>query len=331
MVLKFFRSNQVFVLFPVLLWMIATWLIIKNFAIQNIVFRDLYPNPITDYFTIKSSFFTSSHVVRLLFYSLVFINAIYLNRIVLKYSINNSTNYLPAIFYLVFSVPAIQFQESIVFVVLSNTLFLICIDLLFNTSNINTNTIRYLGIGLIFSVSSFFYGGILFLIPFLFYAQYNLKHTRWREIIYTKIGLALPFLYFFALGYVFDIDTDKFLVAFKSKIVLRQLFDFSQMEWLIFSSTIILYLIASYVALDFYGKIKIINRKYFNISFFLFVNLLATTWIYLSAGREIFIFFAIPSSVLFSVFFSKCRITLLTQLMFVILTIFIPFFWLIYG
>ena len=72
-------------------------------------------------------------------------------------------------------------------------------------------------------------------------------------------------------------------------------------------------LILNFYAINKFATTKIYARKLFQLWFYLFLNSLLVYIIIPASGIEILFVMAIPSSVLLSIYFTECRVSLINK------------------
>ena len=329
MLLKLFRQNDSISFIFVFLWLSLLAILIVVFTSAEPTFSNFVTTGLKSWLQSRMNYSLTSNLNTFLFFALILVNSIYLNRLTLSYNIINSPGNLPMLFYIVFSIPALMFYSGFINILLSNTLLLMVFDLLLKTSEKKGVAIQYLSVGILLSISAYLYKPMLLFIPFIIISQQILQHLTVREFFYTLIGLALPFLYLFSYHFLVDKNYDTTHTVINYYLELKQVFVFKWQRSLIVYAVIFLHMIYSARAYEIYTKIKVIRRRYLSISVFLFFNSLAILLFVPGTGIEMLFFLAIPSSILFSIFFSNCKLTLANKIMFSIITYLFPLAWLL--
>jgi hypothetical protein len=249
---------------------------------------------------------------------LLLVISFYLTRIAINYLIISLRSQFPAIFYLSISTFAFH-QEIFSGALLSSFLLLICIDRLFESVNQKGLSYRFLDSGILLGIAGLFYFNILFLFPFFLMTQLILRPPSWRELIFVFLGMFLPFLYIFSIYFLQDINIKETWDKIINWVFLERILQANKYFLAGIGVYIALILFSSIYALRKFTTNKIIIRKYYQLLFFLFVNLLLIFILIPSAGRELFYLFAIPASVPLSIYFTGCRNNFFNQFLFLVL------------
>lgn len=328
MLLKLFRQNDRISFVFIFLWLTLITILILVFTTGEPTFSCFISTGLKSWLQKYLSHNISSNLNKIIFFALFLVNSVYVNRLTLSYNIINSPGNLPMLFYIVFSIPALKFYSDFANILISNTLVIIVFDLLLKTSEKKGFAIQYLSIGILLSLAAFLYKPMLLFIPFVFVAQQILGHLTFREFFYTLIGLALPFIYLVSYHYLLDKDYENTRTLINYYLELKQVFAFNWQRMLLMYTIILLHLIYSARAYEIYTKIKVIRRRYLSISVFLFINSLCVLFFVPGTGIEMLFFLAIPSSILFSIFFSNCKLNLLNKIVFSVVAYIFPLVWL---
>ncbi len=248
---------------------------------------------------------------------LIFIG-FYFTRIAIKFLIISSRSQFPAIFFLCIAAFAVS-KEIFSGAILACLFLLLCIDRLFVSVDQKGLSFRFLDSGILLGLASLFYFNILFLFPFFLLAQIILRPASWRELLYIFMGMILPFIYIFSVYYLKGLSIAETGGKISEWIFLRKTIT---ANWY-FLAGIGFYLLilfsTSIYALRKFATTKILIRKYYQLLFLLFINLLLIFIFIPSAGVELFYLFALPASVPLSIFYTQCRNSLLNNLLFLIL------------
>jgi hypothetical protein len=133
------------------------------------------------------------------------------------------------------------------------------------------------------------------------------------------MGLLIPLIYILAGAYILDISIPEIFSRLREWILLKKLIVAD--SYLISGIVIYLFImfLGSIFALNKFAAAKIQSRKFYQLLFFLFINILLVLIIIPSAGIEILFLVAIPSSVLLSIYFTDCRNNFINRIFFLLL------------
>jgi len=180
---------------------------------------------------------------------------------------------------------------------------------------------RYVDGGMLIAIGSFFYFNIIFFLPFLWIAQSTLRKQNIREILFSVIGVIVPYIYLFTFAFLFDYDLNSLLNQIINAFNYPAHFTLSWLMIACISVYGIFFFIASFYAIMKFPSRKIRTRKLFQLLFYLFVVTLTIFFVVPSAGFEIFFVISIPLSVLFSIYFAECEAYFFNEILFDILVL----------
>lgn len=251
-------------------------------------------------------------------YITITISGFYLVKIGINNLIISRRSQFSALFLI--SISSFSFQQELFHGAgIAAVFLLIALDRIIGSIDKWGRSYRFLDAGLLLAFGSLFYFNMIFLFPFFWVAQLLLRPISWREISYSCIGLAIPFIYLFAGSYVFDKSIPDTITHLMEWIMLRKAIS---LGWPlltgigIYSVTLIL---GSLFAMKKFAATKIQSRKLYQLFFFLFLNLILIALLVPSTGIEILYLLAIPSSVLLSIYFTDCRTSFLNDMLFLLL------------
>jgi hypothetical protein len=230
----------------------------------------------------------------------------YLTRTTIKFLILQNRVHFPAIFLI--SVSSFAFYQELFSEILISVIFvLFIINRIFGIVSGKKLSLKYLDVGILLAIGSLFYFNIIFLLPFLWISQYVLRQFNWRELLYTLIGLALPFLYILTGYFILDKSIKEMVNMLLQWMALDKVVNYT---WPLLASLgfyLFVMIIANLFVLRRYATAKVQQRKYYQLLFFLFLNVVLIFVIIPSVGIEIFILLSVPVSILLSSYFSDCR------------------------
>jgi hypothetical protein len=320
MLYYFKKNHQVFILF-ILFYCLATVICVHVFAfdMQNMSITFGIPF-LTDLFgKILQPKLIGPFSIIFTIIGLLFIG-FYIVRISINYIIIQYRTQFPAIFFISVS-SFVFFRELFSTAIIGAIFLLITIDRLISTIEEKEISYRYIDAGILIAVGSFFYINLIFFMPFLWAAQLTLKKFNTREFLFTLVGLVIPFLYLFSMYFLFNqpvLETFSRIfneIGIKKEIILSPIF----LAGLSIYSAFLIF--ASFFAIKKYTTAKIQSRKLYQLLLYLFINAIAVYFTVPSAGIELFFIIAIPSSVLFSIYFSECQGNLINDFIFILLLV----------
>ncbi len=239
-------------------------------------------------------------------------------QLTISHQITTTRTQLPAILYAAASGILLNFSLFST-ALIAALVMLIIIRKMFNSTNDRKISYSYFDISILLSLTALLYFNIIFIYPFLFISQIVLKNFRWREQLFILLGFMLVILYFISFSYLFDSDLQAHWTRINKWVRMDVSFHFN---WILIASLSFLafmVLIASGFAIKQYAMTKIQIRRFYQIFFYLFVTLLASYFIVPSMGGELIALLGIALSMLFSVYFTGCKIKFFNRLLFYII------------
>jgi hypothetical protein len=317
--LNYLRKNHQFFILFIIFYCIAIVIGIAVFETESLSQKIIFGIPLlTDYFDklLKLNeiviFSTTFTIIGFLFIGF------YIVRISINYIIIQYRTQFPAVFFISVS-SFIFFQQLFSTAIIGAVFLLITVDKLISTIEEKDISFRYIDSGILVAVGSFFYINLIFFIPFLWMAQVTLRKFNIREFLFTFTGMLIPFLYLFSMYFLFDKPVLGTLSQIFNEVMVKKEFILTP----IFITGICIYaaflIFASFFAIRKYTTSKIQSRKLYQLLLYLFINVIAVYLFIPSAGIELFLILGIPTSVLFSIYFSECQSNLINDIIFILL------------
>ena len=323
--LKLLRNSQ-YLLLPlsILSLLLGIFVVIQS-GKEAVTFSSFYPHPLSgDFFKTLTK---SAFVFWLIVAALAFTNGMYLNRLVTHFSLIKKRTEFTLFIYILFVLPAIG-SDFILEILLSSLALIRIFWVLFVSSENNKISFRFVEIGfLLAAISVIIYFPLIFLFPFILFAQISLKHSSLREILFLIIGSAIPFLYLLAGLYLSDKNIEFYSVHADMLFDIKNALVLTKHQKFILLGYILLYVITSIFAIKEYGTMKVIHRQYHSLIFAYFLNILIV-FLIINPNQNVYIALtAIPGTILFSLYFSLCRIINWNKVLFLIIIV-SPYIWL---
>jgi hypothetical protein len=317
--LKFFRKNhQIFILF-IIFYCLITVISVYIFAFNKTDLKNPFELPfLPDYFSNILSL-GGIHIfsIILTIIGLLFIG-FYIVRISINYIIIQYRTQFPAIFFITVS-SFVFFQELFSSAIIGAIFLLITIDRLISSIEDQDVSYRFIDAGILIAIGSFFYINLIFFIPFLWISQVTLRKLNFRELLFTVVGVIIPFLYLFSMFFIFNQPVLEITKRIFNQMIIKKEIIFSTYFLIGISIYMAFLIFASFFAIKKYVTAKIQSRKLYQLLFYLFLNAIAVYIFIPSAGIELFFIIAIPSSVLFSIYFSECQSNIINDFIFILL------------
>jgi hypothetical protein len=317
--IRFLRRNQQ--LFILLIFIYALFAVFSVYFIKSFTaFSGKYG--VQPFLTGFPKNFVASQnsylIVSVLVVLMVLTIGFYLVRMEINYLIIPNRSQFAALFYL--SISSFGFKDELFSgAIMASVFLLLAIDRVFSTLDNKNISYRFIDAGILLALGSLFYINLLFLFPFLWLSQLTLRSNFRKELLYSFIGLLLPFIYIFSLRFIFDKPVHETIIGLQDSFTMHKSPDRSLYFLSAMGFYIVIIVIASFFALQRFGTTKIQVRKLYQLFLYLFINILIIYMIVPSAGYELFFIVSIPLSTLLSIYFAECRSNLLNTLILLLL------------
>jgi len=328
--IRFLRNNQqLFILFIFLYSLVAVFSVYFTQSASRFSPSPFYLPFLAGIFQEVLEHNTISFLITFLDWLILIFAGFYLVRIGINYLIISQRSQFSALFFI--AICSFGFRQELYSGAGIAALFLlIALDRVIGSMDVRGRSYRFVDGGIIIALGSLFYFNMIFLIPFLWLAQFLLRPASWREILYTLLGLCLPLLYLISGYFIFDRSFGQLTDQILSWITLRKTITPGWPFLAGIGFYLVMMLIGTVFALRKFAATKIQSRKLYQLLFFLFINLILIILLVPSTGVEIMFLLAIPSSVLLSIYFTECRYSIINNLILFILLL-IPLLLNIFG
>jgi len=319
---KFLRRNDAFIWFLFNIFYLL-------FYVVEILNHEKYE--IASYNSIFNSFFIKINNIKILSLLIsAFINIIIASLILklsIEYFIIPGKNYMPVIFYYIFTSVLRSFHYFHPLHI-SIILLIIIFRNIFSTSKINKFSLLFFDIGLIAGISFIIYYPswiflILILIALSMFRQFN-----WREWLTTIIGYFIPLIFILTYNYVFEKNM-KIIEFYKAFI--NEKINYSKFINIFLIYSLLISFIAMLHDANKINTLKIFSRKIFSL--FIISFILSTTAlfiIFLPSSSPILMTIAFINFLFFtSFYFSTCKINKINNILlaiFLLLPVILCFF-----
>ena len=298
MLYRFIKSNWFFgyVLLPVLaaaIWFtqLASPMVFDFYEGENemILFHPLYE-------LLKENQF----VLVLAGLLLLIFAAVLIQRINVEYGFFRIRSLLPGILFILISS---GFNELRILhpVHVASIFYLLATYRLFNAFDLRKPFSQVFDACFLLSIGSLFYVNLIVLLPaFIAGALILGRETRWREILISIMGFAIPWVFVFSIYFLFD-NTPSLINLLKSNFVNQNDRLAENIPELVFLGfMLLLTLIGSYLIIVQYDEKKVSIRQYFLVFFLMFVSLILSFFLVPAVSTEVFTVAAIPVTFLLS-------------------------------
>ncbi len=319
MIIRAFRENQTFALLFSFLISVLLWVMVGYVKPYEPDYQTLFNSSLFFLFPgLKeiNSFRLVCSAINILF---VFIAGIYLSRIAFKFQLLSRRTLLPLVIFLIITLPYFVVYSGLSYALLSITLILRMLDILFMSLGKQKVSYGYFDAALLISFCSIFNFYTALLVVFLIFVLIQFKGLQWRELLFIIIGMLVPYIIFIAMLYIINMDINAFFISYKKMFSMRVVFDNNLSLFILGAYTLFLLIIGTIKMMNSLVKMKILTRKYSIVFFGLFLTSMLIAVFYPVADRDIIFYVALPLSYLFGYYFANCRVTLVNQVMFLLL------------
>jgi hypothetical protein len=302
MTLSFAKSNQPIMLVSIPLIILACWL---NPLPQSNIFFDqqtlmplysillnLFPDP---------GFFNNA-LGYLLFTAIVLL----LTRLNTKFMFIPERTYLPSVIYGIIVLSTIHINKLHPLLI-AIVLLLLAFERMLSSYKNESLTYNSFDAALLIGIASLFYFQSIILLLFLWIILSNLRPFYWREWIFTIIGLALPYFFFFGYAYLTDYNLESYYINIEACFIFKNLEIISTADYIFLGFLLILVILSSQYIIKTMGSMKILARKSFNLFLALFLLSLAMYFSIKSISGEIMLLIGIPLSMIIANYFIASR------------------------
>lgn len=314
MLLRLFKSPQTLIIIFIPIIGILLWL--KPFqAIETHPFP-IYQMPL--YSLIAKALNSSIIISNITTFILILLQAFFLNVISSKYGLISKRSYLPALIFILLtgSINEIKYFQPII---MSNFFILIALTQIFDTYKIERIFSNFFNSGFFISVGSLFYFNSLFFILIIWIGLLIIRDFSFRELLITLIGIITPYLFIFALYFIFDNVENLLFNIIKNIISEKTLIKYNIYD-IIFSTYIVFIAsISIFYLLSVFNTQKISIRHYY-LTFIFFIILIIGIFILSpSASAELIYTMAIPVSIILSNYLINSTSFIFTEVIFTLL------------
>lgn len=256
----------------------------------------------------------------------IFVQALWINRLVFRYSILSKNSYLPGLLYVILMS---LFSSFLILnaAVFANFFLLLIIDKLFSVHKSMRTIPLIFDIGLLISFATLFYFPTILWLLMIWFALMYFKPFVWREYIVGLIGFLIPYL-FVALFYFWNDRLEDF---FKIWEPLKNRFSLD-LFWLkmndfipLLPTLLILLLAVNTFRINFYKNV-IQVRKYHQLLILLIFISAAAYYIRPAFGINHFILLGIPTAIFLSNYFLFSRKLWISESLLLLLMLSIIYF-----
>jgi len=316
MLLRLFKGYQAFLLLFIPLLAILLWL--NTFFIKEIEIDGQYVfMPLSKlvfnlfgYNTFFSKFFALA---------LLFLNAILLVRINISYNFIRARTYLPAVIY-IFLLSHVSEIQRLTPALMASTFIILSINKVLFSFKKEKLAIQIMDASLLMSVASMFYFPAVFLITYIWIGLLLLRQFRWREWIFTVLGMIIPYIIYACILYISGNKIKiPFSLLYNVPFILNWDINDNLISLFFFGYITILIILASFQMIKLFGTKKAHSRKFFIYFLWLFI---LTVFIYLivpGAAIEILYIVAVSLSFLFAHYFINLKSFWISEILFLIL------------
>lgn len=319
MIIKVFRENQTFTLLFSILVSLFVWALVGYFKPYEPDYQTLFNTSLFYLFPQLKNINTYRIICSTTNIIFIFINGIYLSRLSYKYQLFSRRNLLPLFFFLTLSSPYFLAYSGISYSLLSITVLLKVISILFSTLEKQKTSYGYFDSALLISLISIFNFYSIFLVLFLIYVLIEFKGPQLREFLFIIVGILVPYILFIAFLYLVDLDLKAFIQSYAQMFSMKTTFPINTALVILGAFTGLMLIISSVKMINSFIKMKIVTRKYSIVFFGFFISSLLIALFYPITDRDILFYLILPVSYLFAHYFTNCKPSLINQVLFLLI------------
>ena len=220
-----------------------------------------------------------------------------------KYFFITVRTQLPALVYLLLITCIIPLQRFNP-VLISSAILIFIINRLFASYKYEGLALHYFDAAFMAAISSLFYVYSIYFIAFIWIGLLIFRTFRWREWLFSVIGMAVPYLFIFAYYFYIGKNIKQEFITLFSSFTGKEMQVNYTIEFRIYILYVLfLILISSAFMIRSFDIKKIQGRKFFLFFFWAFIVSLLFYFIVPSVGIEIFYIVSIPLSYLIGHYF----------------------------
>ncbi|MBN2348577.1 MAG: hypothetical protein JXJ22_07065 [Bacteroidales bacterium] len=316
MLIRLFKSNNPLAYLIIFLIVIVSW--IPSIIQHQWMFFHFDYSPGILYKNIQPFLFLHKDFSIVFTFILVISISFLLVRLNIQFFFINVRTQLPALFYLVLVCAFFPLNRANP-ALLASLFIIIALFKIFNSYKQDQLSYQYFDSAILISTGSLFYFNLIFFIPLLWTGLAILRNFKWREWVFTLVGVSLPYVFLFSYYYL----TDRRLFILWENLYAQLTeeninYNFSTYFQLYLLFLLVLAAVASFMMIRKFGSKKIQARKYFTFLLFFFINSVLIYFLVPSAGIEIIYFSGIPLTYLFSHYFINVQNNLINNFFFAI-------------
>lgn len=229
---------------------------------------------------------------------LVIILSFVLSRLNTRFMILNNRSYLPAIMFVMItaSYPGLQRLNPVIFAAF---FLLFALDRIFKSYHRDRIAYEIFEAAFYISLGSLFYPFLIFFVFIVWVGLTVLRPFRWREWVFSILGLALPLFFMGSYYYLTLGEPLQLFYDFKAVFEAKYSFADYHVLFIIFIGFVIVMMVlgSEFMLKELQGK-KIFPRKMFTVLLWLFINIMAVYVAVPQASGELLILASIPASFL---------------------------------
>ncbi len=195
-------------------------------------------------------------------------------------------------------------------------LFILLLHRLLSSYHSDGLSYNFLDIGLVLSVASMFYMPVLLFYPVLTAGMIRIRPPRWREYVFTVIGMLLPYLFLFSIVYL--IGKNPSVLIRQIPVILLTTKETELTRAGVLSMSVIISLVVLSIVYVFrtLRRMKTQARNFLLVFLWLLAFAILIIMFIPQAGGEMICFGAIPAAYLLSLYFSLCKKTWVNEVLF---------------
>lgn len=319
MIIRVFRENQTFTFLLSFLISIGVWILVGFHKDLEPDYQTLFNSSLYILFPGLKTFNNYRLLCSAINILLLLVNGLYISRIAFKFQLLPKRTILPYFIFLIISLPYFITYNGLSYPLITLTLVLRIIQILFNSLESQKISYGYFDSALLISVASIFNFYSIFQVVFIIYVLFQFKGFGIREFLFIITGLIVPYLIFIAILYLTNQNIESFIRSYALMFSMQTTLSMSLLVKVVISFTGFFVLISSLKMVNSFVKMKVVTRKYSVVFLGLFIISLLIAVFYPISDKDIIFYVSLPLSYLFGYYFSTCKPNLINQILFLLL------------
>ncbi|MEN8193440.1 MAG: DUF6427 family protein, partial [Bacteroidota bacterium] len=224
------------------------------------------------YNLIFGSIHTTPFLNRIITLLLLWTISYMLIRISVRYVLLESRSFMPAIFFLLFSM-ALPETQQVSPALVGSIFYLFCFAILFDVHDKRPDTFSVFTAGIVLALGSMFYLKLIWFVPLIWISLATMRTVTWREIFYPVIAYFLLGLFLFTWYWAVLDDGAGFTTLIATNLSFEDSFEYRHYSvYIYYSYVTLIVLLASIYMIGRFRSRKNVIQNIFLVMFYMFVG-----------------------------------------------------------